>query len=458
MATRKDSTPPERLPPNSQEAEESVLGCILLNPTECMMQCVQHFPGPEVFFTMALRTVYELLCVMHDGREPMDLITIQQRLRDKNQLEAVGGLAYLSSLQDQVPSAANIDYYIPIVLDKFQRRVTIQGCTDIAKRCYDEEDPKNGIESLHRDFIKLAQMTNRKGDWSVKGALQAALKDIEADIKSGGALTGLPTGLVDFDRKTRGFQPGQFIVIAARPSMGKSSLALQIAEHLAVDKSIPVGVFSLEMDKQSLMRRTISSRSRINLHRISNDLLVGQELDKLGFVAGQIARAPLFVDDTPGLDDVQLRSRMRQMFHELGIKLFVVDYFQLLRARKRVDNRAQELAHVSEGTKLVGRELKVPVIMCAQLNRDVDHLVSKGERPRISHLKDCGSLEQDADLIALLYATKGDDEDRSTEIPAAIDIGKQRNGPTGPIRVVFRKSIFRFEPAQKISQEDVPQI
>lgn len=458
---RKDSQSPERidrLPPHSMEAEQGVLGCILLNPTECMMQCVQHFPGPEVFYTIALRTVYQLLCVMHDAREPMDLITVQQRLRDKGQLEAIGGLGYLSSLQDGVPSAANIDYYIPIVFEKFKLRSLVHTCTEIIGRVYDnEETAAEGIEDMQRDIIRTAQMSNRKGDWSVKGALRDALKDIEADIKSGGALTGLPTGYPDLDSRTRGLQRGEFIVIGARPSFGKSTLVMNLADHWAVNCKIPVGVFSVEMSKKSLMRRMISARSRINLFQMDKGLSAQNEA-RLSRAVGQLAPAPLYIDDTPGIDDVQLRSGIRQMVHEHGIQAVVVDYFQLLHTRKRFDNRVLELSSISTNLKTLFRELNIAGIMVAQLNREADTVMAKGERPKISHLKDCGTLEQDADLIGLLYAIKLEDyEESHIAVPSALDIAKQRNGPIGPIPLTFCKSIFRFESSAKINSEDVPQ-
>lgn len=460
--SRKDSQRTEKLPPHSLESEQGCLGCVLCSPdkaAESMMLLIQKFPGPEVFYTLALRTVYEVLLVMHDERAPIDILTLQQRLKDKNLLNACGGLEYLASLPDGVPSASNLDYYADIVFGKFKLRSMIQGCTEIVGRIYDDEETAlDKLELFHRDLVRLSQMTNRKKDWSVKEAVKGAISKIERDIKSGGALTGLPTGFRELDKNTRGFQRGEFIVIGARPSMGKSTIAMNFAEHWAVNNRIPVGVFSIEMSKESLMSRMISARTRINLFSIENDLLADQELLKIHRTGGELAAAPLYIEDAPGIDDVDLRSMIRQMVHEYGIQAAVIDYFQLLRARRRFDSRVLELSHISTSLKNLARELKIAVVMVAQLNREADAFTAKGERPRISHLKDCGGLEQDADLIGLLYPTaKPDDDDaHGNAVPSAIDIAKQRNGPTGPIRLVFHKPIFRFDTASKISDADVP--
>lgn len=445
----------DRLPPHSIEAEQGVLGCTLISPTECMMRLLQQFPGSEVFFDLRHRKLYDLLCVMHDGREPIDVITLHARLKSEGMVDAVGGLPYLASLPDKVPSASNLDYYLQIVFDKFKLRTLIQGCTEVIGRCYeDEETAVDRVEMLQRDLGQLAQLTNRKGSWSVKEALRGAIKDIESDIQTQGALTGLPTGFDEIDRKTRGLQNEDFIVIAARPSMGKSTLLMNMAEFQALQCHIPVGVFSLEMSKKSLMRRLISARSRIDLFNVANDLLAQETLDRIGKVSGQLALAPIFIDDTPALDDVQLRSRIRQMHHEHGIKIVYIDYLQLLRTRKRCDSRAQEVSQISNGLKHIARELNIPVVVAAQLNRESEN--QKGERPRISHLKDSGGIEQDADLIGLLYGT-GEDDDTSARVPAALYIGKQRNGPRPTIRLQFQKDIFRFIMQSKIDDDDVPQ-
>lgn len=446
----------DKLPPHSLEAEQGCLGCILSNPTDCMMQLLQKFPGPEVFYDLRHREVYQLLCAMHDAREPVDMLTVHQRLKDKGRVDAVGGISYLSSLPDAVPSSANLDHYADIVFDKFRLREMIQGCTEIVKKCYENGDEAvTELNQFHKDLSKLCLMTGKEADWGVKDALKEAIKDIERDIETGGALIGLSTGFPEIDRKTRGLQAGDLIVIAARPSLGKSSLVFNIADHLAVNSKIPVGAFSLEMSKKMVIRRMLSARSRVNLFKLGEDLLAQHDVDLLGKASGQLAMAPLFIDDTRGMDDVRVISGLRRMAHEHGIKVGIVDYLGLLHTRRRFDNRSQEIGEITGALKTVAGELQIPIILCVQLNRDYEK--NKSQVPQISQLRESGSIEQDADLIGMLYA-KGskDDEDRNDDnTNAGLYIGKQRNGPTGNVNLTFHRSIFRFQ-RPGIDDKDVP--
>lgn len=447
----------EALPPFSLEAEQGVLGCVFIKPTECMMHLVQQFPGPEVFYDLKHRAIFQLLCVMHDAREPIDVITVQQKLKDKNQLNAVGGIEYLSQLPDTVPSAANLDHYTKIVFEKFRLRTIIQGCTEIANRCYhaNEADAVAELNEFHRDLSRLCLMTGKEADWTVKDALREAVKDIDRDIQTKGALIGLSTGFAQLDAKTRGLQKGDLIVIAARPSLGKSSLVMNIADHLAVERRVPVGVFSLEQSKKMVMRRMISARARVNLFKIGEDLLAHHDQELLGKAAGQLALAPLLIDDSRGVDDVQVCAGLRRMVHEHGVKLGIIDYLQLLHTRRRYDNRAQEIGVITSSLKTLAGELQIPIILCAQLNREFEK--EKSQIPKISQLRESGNIEQDADLIGMLYS-KGskDDEDRyDDKTNAGLYIGKQRNGPTGVISLTFHRAIFRFE-RPGIDDADVP--
>lgn len=465
MASRKDARKDtsDRLPPHSIEAEAGVLGCIFLQPTDCMLHLVQQFPGPEVFYDLRHRTVYELLNVMHDAREDMDLFIVQQRLKDKGLLDAVGGLAYLSDLPNQVPSASHVARYAKIVFEKYRIRMMIQGCARVIERCYDdEESAMSGVESFQKDLASLCTMSPQKKDWDIKPAIRTAIKKIEHDIEMGGALTGLATGFVDLDRKTRGLQGGDWIILAARPGLGKSSLVMNIADHVAVNNRFGVGLFSLEMSKEMVVRRMMSARARVNLFEIGQDMIAGQQLTK---AAGQLASAPLYIDDCRGQDDVQIRASMRRMVYEHGIKVAIVDYLQLLHTRRRYDKRLEEVAAISSSMKDIAGELNIPVIGCAQLNREVEK--DKNQRPRISQLREAGNLEQDADVIGLIYPTNpGQEESRtSSRTPCALDIAKHRNGPTGTINLDFLRSIMRFQkpgiddadiPADKPTQAPVP--
>jgi replicative DNA helicase len=460
----------DRLPPHSIEAEQGVLGCVLLSPNETLGETIQRFKaGSEVFYDLRHRTVYELLVEMYDKKEPIDLITVQQRLKDRQQLEAVGGLPYLASLPDAVPSAANLDYYQEIVREKYLLRKMIQTCTEVVGRVYEHEGEIDELlDGVERDILHISEARVEAESNTIKDLVRTAIKTIEDYHQRQGALTGLGTGFIDFDKMTSGLHAGEMIVIAARPSMGKTSLAMNIAEHVAVDQRLPVGVFSLEMTAESLVLRMLCSRSRMNLRNIREGFLAERDFPKLTNAAGKLAGAPLFVDDAPGLSILQMRAKARRMWQQYGIKLFVVDYLQLLHSTaRRADNRQQEIADISNGIKSLAKELKVPVIVLSQLNREVER--EKGRKPRMADLRESGAIEQDADLIGLLYkadpenrkkAASDDEEDEGRQqeaIPVNLLIAKQRNGPTGDVHLTFLKSITRFESAAKISNDDIPE-
>jgi replicative DNA helicase len=459
----------DRLPPHSIEAEQGVLGCVLLAPNEKLGETIEKFKvGSEVFYDLRHRTVYELLVEMYDKKEPIDLITLQQKLKDRQQLEAVGGLPYLASLPDAVPSAANLDYYQEIVREKYLLRKMIQTCTEVVGRVYEHEGEIEALlDEVEKDILHISEARVESESSTIKDLVRTAIKTIEDYHQRQGALTGLGTGFIDFDKMTSGLHGGEMIVIAARPSMGKTSLAMNIAEHVAVDQRLPVGVFSLEMTAESLVLRMLCSRSRMNLRNIREGFLAERDFPKLTNAAGKLAGAPLFIDDTPGLSILQMRAKARRMWQQYGIKLFVVDYLQLLHSTaRRADNRQQEIADISSGLKSLAKELKVPVIVLSQLNREVER--EKGRKPRMADLRESGAIEQDADLIGLLYkadpenrkkAASDDEEDEGRQqeaIPVNLLIAKQRNGPTGDVHLTFLKSITRFESAAKISNDDIP--
>jgi len=457
----------DRLPPHSLEAEQGVLGCALLSPNECMGECITKLKsGPEIFYDLRHRVVYEVLVDMYDHKEPIDLITLQQRLKDKssrsgaNELEGVGGLAYLSSLPDAVPSAANLGYYLEIIWEKYLLRRMIQTCTEAVGRLYGHEDEVDALlDEVERDILHMSEARVETSTNSIKDLVHRAINTIEDFHQRQGLLTGVGTGFVDLDRLTSGLHAGEMIVIAARPSMGKTSLAMNIAEHVAIDLKLPVGVFSLEMTADSLVLRMLCSRSRVNLRKMTSGFLVEQDFPKLTAAAGKLANAPLFIDDTGALSILQLRAKARRMWQQHGIKLFVVDYLQLLHSTaRRAENRQQEIADISNGIKALAKELKVPVMVLSQLNRELEK--DKNRKPRLSDLRESGAIEQDADLVALLYKPNSEDDEGGAQeqdaAPVNLLIAKQRNGPTGDVNLTFLKSYTRFESAAKISGDDVP--
>jgi len=455
----------DRLPPHSIEAEQGVLGCVLLSPGECLGVCIEKFKsGPELFYDLRHRHIYELLVEMYDHREAIDLLTVQQRLKDRNQLEAVGGLSYLSSLPDAVPSSANLSYYADIVREKHLLRRMIQTCTDVVGRVYEHEGEVDALlDEVERDVLRISEERVEERTTTIKDLVKNAISTIEHFHQRQGMLTGLSTGFPDLDKLTSGLHGGEMIVIAARPSMGKTSLAMNLAEHVAIDQRLPVGVFSLEMTAESLVLRMLCSRSRVNLRNIRDGFLAERDFPKLTGAAGKLAGAPLFIDDTAGLSILQLRAKARRMTQQYGIKLFVIDYLQLLHSTsRRAENRQQEIADISNGIKALAKELKVPMIVLSQLNRELEK--DKNRKPRLSDLRESGAIEQDADLVALLYKpTGGDDDDpdksglEQDAVPVNLLIAKQRNGPTGDVALTFLRAYTRFESAAKVSADDLPE-
>ncbi len=451
----------DRLPPNSPEAEKGVLGCVLLSPNDCMGECIEKFKtGADAFYDLRHQTIFGALAEMYDAREAIDLITLQQRLKNKQLLEEIGGLAYLATLPDSVPSSANLSYYLDIVQEKYLLRKMIQTCTEVVSRVYDYEgEVETLMDEVERDILRISESRVQSQASTIKDLVKKAISTIEDFHQRQGVLTGVGTGFSDLDKMTSGLHAGEMIVIAARPSMGKTSLAMNIAEHVAIDLRLPVGVFSLEMTSDSLVLRMLCSRSRVNLRNVRDGFLAERDFPKLTGAAGKLANAPLFIDDSSALSILQLRAKARRMFQQYGIRLFVVDYLQLLHSTaRRAENRQQEIADISSGIKALAKELKVPILVLSQLNRELER--EKNRKPRLSDLRESGAIEQDADVVGLLYKPSSDEDEgggpEEDAAPVNLLLAKQRNGPTGDISLTFLKPYTRFESAAKVSDEDVP--
>jgi replicative DNA helicase len=452
----------DRLPPHSPEAEQGVLGCVLLSPNDCMGECIGRFKeGAEVFYDLRHQTIFSALVQMYDAREAIDVITLQQQLKNKQLLEEVGGIAYLAALPDTVPSAANLSYYLDIVVEKYLLRKMIHTCTEVVGRVYDYEGEVDALlDEVERDILRISESRVQTQTTTIKDLVKKAITTIEDFHQRQGMLTGVGTGFTDLDKMTSGLHGGEMVVIAARPSVGKTSLAMNIAEYVAIEQRLPVGVFSLEMTSESLVLRMLCSRSRVNLRNVREGFLAERDFPKLTGSAGKLANAPLFIDDSSALSILQLRAKARRMWQQYGIKLFVVDYLQLLHSTaRRADNRQQEIADISSGIKSLAKELSVPVIVLSQLNRELER--EKNRKPRLSDLRESGAIEQDADVVGLLYKPSSDDDDSGSSaeedaVPMNLLIAKQRNGPTGDVNLTFLKSYTRFESAAKVSAEDVP--
>jgi replicative DNA helicase len=453
---------PDRLPPHSLEAEQGVLGCVLVAPNECMGECISKLKaGAEVFYDLRHQAIFNALLEMSDSREAIDVITLQQRLKDQQRLSEVGGIAYLAALPDTVPSAANLSYYLDIVQEKYLLRRMIQTCTGVVSRVYEYEGEVDALmDEVERDILRISESRVQSQTSTIKDLVNRAITTIESFHERQGMLTGVATGFPDLDKMTSGLHGGEMVVIAARPSMGKTSLAMNIAEHAAIEQRLPVGVFSLEMTAESLVLRMLCSRSRVNLRNVREGFLAERDFPKLTGAAGKLSNAPLFIDDSSSLSILQLRAKARRMAQQYSIKLLVIDYLQLLHSTsRRAENRQQEIADISSGIKSLAKELSVPVIVLSQLNRELER--ERNRKPRLSDLRESGAIEQDADLVGLLYTPSSDEEEgagpaEQDAVPVNLLVAKQRNGPTGDVHLTFLKSFTRFESAAKVSDEDVP--
>src|SRR5215471_11301547 len=385
----------------------------MISPNECMGECLEKLKeGPEVFYDLRHQTIFQVLAQMFDTREPIDVITLQQKLKDNILLDEVGGLAYLSTVRDFVPTSALLTHYLEIVQEKFLLRRMIQVCTEVVSRVYDYEGEIDGLlDTVERDVLRISESRVQSKTITIKELVKKAINTIEDYHQRAGMLTGISTGFIDLDKLTTGMHPGEMIVIAARPSVGKTSLAMNIAEHVAIEQRLPVGVFSLEMTADSLVLRMLCSRSRVNLRNVRDGFLAERDFPKLLGAAGKLAGAPLFIDDSSGLSILQLRAKARRMFQQYGIKLFVIDYLQQMHSSSRkADNRQQEIADISNGVKALAKELKIPIIVLSQLNRDFER--DKSRKPNLADLRESGAIEQDADLVGILYKVDPDEPNK----------------------------------------------
>jgi len=443
---------PHRTLPHSLEAEQGVLGSMLISPTDVIGLCVERIDEHH-FYQPTHQTIYLTLVEFWNDGHPADFITLTQNLRDRKLLDAVGGAAYVTFLFNFVPTAANASYYLEIVREKYILREIIGTCTDAAARAYDEQGEVNTLlDDVEQRVLAIGENRFKEQMPAMKDQVMEAVETIEKLYERKGTITGLETGFKNFDHMTQGLHPAEMVVIAARPSMGKTAFAMNIAEHVAVVGNHPVAIFSLEMSSQQLVMRLLGSRARVNLSKLRDGFLTERDFPSLMAAAGKLAESKIYIDDTPGLSILELRAKARRFKKMHDIKLIVIDYLQLLRStsRRAQDNRQLEVAEISSGIKALAKELKIPIIVLAQLNRNPENRAgdSKG-RPRLGDLRESGSIEQDADLVGLLVRKKyyEDDEDAKEEAggEAELIIAKQRNGPTGDVKLTFLEQYTRFE-------------
>lgn len=440
----------DRPAPCSLEAEQGVLGCILLDPRECVDLCAEKLPrSADVFYDLRHQTLYDIIQGMRQRGELIDPIALQQHLKDRNQLEALGGMPYIAGLMNCVPSAANLEYYLEIVKEKFLLRSLINACTRSIARVYEQQGEVEAIlGEAEREILAIGNSVQSEADKTVKALVLEAIGELEGAHQNQGTMRGLSTGFYKFDEATGGLRSGQMIVIAARPSVGKTSLAMNIAEHVAVDQRQPVGVFSLEMGGTELIHRMTCSRARVDSEKARDGRLSEGDFPRLTSAAGKIASCPLYICDRSGLSIAQLSARARRMHQQHKLKLLVIDYLQLMQGK---GSRYEQITEISMGVKALAKDLGVPVIILSQLSRDVE----KDDRePRLSDLRESGAIEQDADIVLFLHPTKKEDGTIPDPQPVKAKLDKHRGGRVGCFPLNFLRSLTRFETASPC--EDVP--
>jgi replicative DNA helicase len=433
----------ERTLPHNIDAEKSVLGSILVN-NENYYKVVENLRA-EDFYLDAHRVIYRQMMDLIERSKAIDLITIQEELVRASQLESAGGINYLAGLLDGIPHLVNIDHYIEIIGEKSLMRQMINSANKIMAECFDQSDPAEEIlDRAEQTLFSLSEKRLRSGFVSVKEMELAAAKLIEKLYTEREMITGVATGFRDLDRLTSGLQAGDLIILAARPSMGKTALCLNVAQHVALHKALPVGMFSLEMSKEQLLMRMLCAEARVDAHKVRTGYLAKEDFRKLIDSLGRTTQAPIFIDDSSTLTIMEMRAKCRRLKAEHGLSLVIVDYLQLMSGYGRVENRTQEISGISRGLKALAKELSVPVIALSQLSRAPEQ--RQGDhKPQLSDLRESGSIEQDADLVMFIYREEVYKPSEENAGLAELIISKQRNGPTGIVKLAFLREFTRFE-------------
>ena len=433
------------VPPQDLDAEKSVLGAILLD-SDSLVKVVE-FLKSEHFYKDSHRNIYSAILELYENREPADLITVPDQLRKMSELKSSGGVTYLTELVNFVPTTANIDHYGHIIKDHYTRRSLLQTASRIARLVHEESDVADMLDKSEQLLYGVSQDRVHQEFVPVKKTLEVTFERLDELSKTRGALRGVPTGFKTLDRMLSGLQKEDLVILAARPSMGKSSLAVNIAQYSAIEHGKKIGFFSLEMGRESVVDRMISAQGDIDNWRISTGNLAAEDFEKYGIAAGELAEAQIFIDDTPGISVIEMRTKSRRLQMEHGLDLIIVDYLQLIHGRN-LESRVQEVTYISQALKNLARELKVPVLAVSQLSRAVEQRGGV-KRPQLSDLRDSGSIEQDADIVMFLY--RPDEEDREN---MGLVIAKHRNGPTGEIPMFFKANRTRFYETERVAKDE----
>lgn len=431
----------ERIPPQNIEAEQSVLGSMLIE-REAISKAMEELRA-EDFYRDTHRMIFQAMVNLFDRNEPVDLITVSEDLRQRDQLEKAGGLSYLTTLASIVPTAANVYYYARIVGEKALLRQLIHAATEIAATSYEaSEDVAVILDQAEKSILAISQQTNSQAFAPIKGILLDTFEKIEFLYNNKAGVVGIPSGYIDLDQMTAGFHPSDLILLAARPSMGKTALCLNIAQNIAIREKKPVAFFSLEMSKEQLVQRMLCAEAHIDAHRLRTGNLRDDDWKRLSMGMGKLSEAPIYIDDSAGMHVMEMRAKCRRLKVEQGLGIIIIDYIQLIQGKSRTENRQQEISEISRSLKALARELSVPIIALSQLSRAVESRADK--RPMLSDLRESGSLEQDADLVAFIFREEYYDPKPENQNITEVIIAKHRNGPVGKVELTFIKEWAKF--------------
>lgn len=432
----------EKIPPQNLDAEMAVLGSMLLD--EEAISVAAETLDRESFYRDSHERVFEAILGLYNASKAVDLITLADELKKDGSLEKVGGVSFLTLLANSVPTAANISHYVRIVREKSILRSLINNATKIISLCYESDgNIDETVDSAEKFIFDISDRKHQGSYQHLKEIVKGSIETIDRLYQKKAHVTGIPTGYIDFDIKTAGLQPSDLIVVAGRPSMGKSALALGIAEYAGITEKIPVGIFSLEMSKEQLVQRMLCSHAKVDAHKVRTGYLAVSDWPRLTAAAGKLSESSIFVDDTPAISVMELRAKARRLKSHHDIKLIILDYLQLMRGSAGIENRQQEISEISRSLKALARELSVPIVAISQLSRAVESRTD--HRPQLSDLRESGAIEQDADVVVLILREEYYNPTSENQGTAEVIIAKQRNGPVGSFKLAFIKEYPRFE-------------
>ncbi len=433
----------DKLPPQNIDAEMAVLGSMLLDE-EAVSAAVEKLEA-GCFYKDTHRKIFQTISDLYNANKAVDLITLADALKKDNSLDSIGGASYLTSLANAVPTAANINHYSGIVREKYILRTLINNSTKIITVCHESEgNIAEVVDTAERLIFEVSDRRNQGSYLHLKEIVKESIETIDKLYQNKAHVTGIPTGYIDFDIKTAGLQPSDLIIVAGRPSMGKSAFALGIAEYAGVIEKVPTAIFSLEMSKEQLVQRMLCSHARVDAHKVRTGYLATSDWPRLTAAAGKLSESPIYIDDTPAISVMELRARARRLKSHHGIKLIILDYMQLMRGSvTSMESRQQEISEISRSLKALARELSVPVIAISQLSRAVESRTD--HRPQLSDLRESGAIEQDADVVVLILREEYYNPSPDNQGIAEAIIAKQRNGPVGTLKLAFIKEFTRFD-------------